>query len=698
MRVSIIRSLAFSAGVAIIGISLSAAPAFAQPFGTGTDIYWAQTNGGNTAVANPGSSSDPNNFSVDGLWNDTLSTGYPSPDNAPAGSFPSINWSTSSAGTPPSATPPGTYPYPSPNSTDPGFIPGSPGNTNVDVVFDATDGNNSTSAIEVNYSPTVLGLYITNVGKTTEIRTDSASDPQTITIGSDGLTIEPTVATSPIQISGSNILFGNANAALTLALNGSQTWANLTVNNTGVSNVQGVTFSGPVTVPASVTSPLTLTLSAPGDSTAGFPANNHLNGYITDNHANGGVLSIDVTSGQWTFGAGGTPPAGGPSTYTGGLTVENTAQVRDIYISGAGTGTVTVNSGGSFCPNIGTGTNANYTNAIVINGVGNALAGVAGLTTFGAIHSMNTGAAASTNTDTLSGGITLNSNSLVEAQFSSLIINTSAVVLGSNTLTLAGAGGTDNISVSIASQIQGLGGGVTVNTASGTSGTVTLSNSNNTYSGSTIVQNGILALSVSGGTNNIANSTSIDVQSSGTLNVNGLTGTGGFNLASGQTLTGSGTVNGMVTALSGSIIAPGDGLGTITMSKLALASGSILNYQLNPDPANDFINVSGSAGLTLNGGSFNLFLPDGVTPLTTPGIYDLIGYSGAIGGTGTGALSVGNPQPGLAYQFGLDSSNSNDVDVTIIAVPEPTSLLLLAIGGLGLAAWTAGRRMSITIA
>lgn len=704
MRLSAFYSLAFSAGAALIGISLSAAPALAQ-FGTGTDIYWAQTNGSTPASANAGSSSDPTGFSVDGLWDDTSSTGYASPNNVPAGSYPSINWSTTASG-PGNAgfTPaPGPYPSGSPNPDDPGYIPGSPGNTNVDVVFDATDGNNATSSILVNYSPTVLGLYITNIGKTTEIRTDSSGDPQTITIGSDGLTIENTVDTSPLQASGNNILFGNANATLTLALGATQTWANLTQTIAGTSNPQGVTFTSPVAVPASVTSPLTLTLSAPGDlASAGFPTNNHLNGYITDNHANGGVLSIDVTSGQWTFGAGGSPPAGS-SSYTGGVTVENGAQVRDIYLTGAGQGTVTVNNGGTFCPNTGNGSSV-YANPIVINGVGNALAGIAGLTTYGAIHSMNTGAAASTNTDTLSGGITLGSSSLIEAQFSSLIINTNAVVLGSNTLTLAGAGGTDNIGINIASQIQGTGGNITVSTTGGANpGPVTLSNANNTYTGNTTITSGTLALSTSGN-NNIADSALIAIGSGATLNVSGVTGSGAFQLASGQTLGGEGTVTGTMTATSGSHLDPGGPpgtLGTLTTNQITLKTGSILDYEFGAS-SNDFINLA-SGNLVLGSApssiAVNLFQQGNPTaPFDTPGTYDLIGYAGSITGQGTSALMVGNPQAGFSYVFGTDPANSNDVDLTITAVPEPASLLLLAIGGLGLAAWTWGRRTKLTIA
>ena len=705
MSLSTIRSFVFSAGVAIIGISLSTSPALAQPFGTGTDIYWAQSNGNPTAATNSGgSSSDPTNFSVDGLWNDTLSTGYTTLPVA-AGTFPSINWSTSSAGTPVPSTIPGSYPGTSPNASDPGFIPGSPGHTNVDVVFDATDGNNSTSAIEVNYSPTVQGLYITNIGKVTEIRTDTNSDPQTITIGSDGLNIENTVATSPKQVSGNNILFGNTGAPLTIALSASQTWLNNT-QQTSAENVQDLVMSGPIMLAPGVNTPVTVNLSAPGDgfSPGNFPANNHLNGTITDNTSIGGVMSFDVTSGQWTFGAGGTPPA--PSTFSGGVTIEAGAQAKDLYATGMGTGTITIKSGGTLYANSNATavTNTTYANPIVLAGVGTSGTGINGFTTVGAIESMNSGGGSSTITETLTGGMTLTGNALIEALDDPIIITTGSLNLDGNVLTLAAGGpvkngsNTNTLQMSISSSIVDgtpAGGGVTVNTVPGTlaaGGTITLSG-NNSYTGPTTVAKGTLALST-GGNNNIANSATINVMSGGTLDVTQVTGSGGFTLAGGQTLTGEGTVTGPLLVAATSHLDPGGPagtIGTLTTGATTLQSGSILDYEFSTTPSNDFL---AAAGLTINGGGFNLFQSSNPTaPFDTPGTYDLISYTGSIGGSGgISALSVVNPQAGFSYTFGLDASHANDVDLTIAAVPEPGSLVLLAAGGLVLAAWMAGRR------
>ena len=371
------------------------------------------------------------------------------------------------------------------------------------------------------------------------------------------------------------------------------------------------------------------------------------------------------------------------------------AQVRDIYATGAGSGTVTVQSGGTFCPNDSTSfTNTTYANPIAISGVGNALAGINGFTTFGAINSMNTGGSANSDTDTLSGGITLNANALIEANFDPLVISTNPVNLGSNTLTLAGAGGTKSIGISISSAIQGSG-GLIVNTAA--AGTVTLSG-NNVFSGSVLVQAGTLALSTTGN-NNIPDSTTVNVASGATLSLTGVTGSGGFGLASGQTLMGEGTISGALTALAGSHIDPGNGVGTVgtlTGSNLTLAPSSILDFEFSSAPANDFFNATASGGLVINGGGFNLLQTDGVTPFDTPGTYDLLGYAGSLGGTtGISGLSVLDPQPGFSYTFGTDAAHSNDVDVTIAPVPEPASLILLAIGGLALAGWGIRRRPAI---
>lgn len=142
----------------------------------------------------------------------------------------------------------------------------------------------------------------------------------------------------------------------------------------------------------------------------------------------------------------------------------------------------------------------------------------------------------------------------------------------------------------------------------------------------------------------------------GTLVTNG-SFAGGASVGSGGTLGGTGTYGGTITINSGGIIAPGNSVGTITTAGLTLETGSILNFEFNASPANDYINVTGAGGLTINGGGFNLYAEGTTNAFSTAGTYHLIGYSGSIGGTGVGALSVLNPQAGKNYGFSASGTN-----------------------------------------
>ncbi len=163
-------------------------------------------------------------------------------------------------------------------------------------------------------------------------------------------------------------------------------------------------------------------------------------------------------------------------------------------------------------------------------------------------------------------------------------------------------------------------------------GTQTLTGAN-TYGGGTSVNGGILLV------NNVTGSG---------------TGTGTVTVNDG-TLSGTGTISGLVAASSGGHVAPGASVGTLTAGSLALAAGSVLDIECNATPANDRLVVTTSGGLTINGGGVYLYQEGTTNPWSTPGFYNLIGYSGAIGGVGVGALSVLNPQPGLNYRFIVDA-------------------------------------------
>jgi fibronectin-binding autotransporter adhesin len=191
------------------------------------------------------------------------------------------------------------------------------------------------------------------------------------------------------------------------------------------------------------------------------------------------------------------------------------------------------------------------------------------------------------------------------------------------------------------------------------SGATTLTASN-TYSGPTFITGGTLALGANAGISQspvvtLGNGAMLDVSAQGA----------NFHLLSGQTLIGTGnySVNGAMTANSGSIILPGGAAssGTLNVGALTLSTGSVLNYNLGS--GQNLIIVTSSNGLTLNGGGFNLYSGDGMTTFGTPGAYPLIDYAGALSGL-AGNLSILNPSPYDTYGF---AANGGVLSVNIVA-------------------------------
>jgi len=132
-----------------------------------------------------------------------------------------------------------------------------------------------------------------------------------------------------------------------------------------------------------------------------------------------------------------------------------------------------------------------------------------------------------------------------------------------------------------------------------TIGTVTLG-ANNSYSGRTTISAGKLALS-SGGS--IAQSTVIDVDSSAVFDVSGVVG---YTLANGQTIKGSGTVEGDLTIGDGSVIAPGNSPETLhQIGTQTWANGGTYLWEINSltgsagsDPGWDLMSITGGLNIT----------------------------------------------------------------------------------------------------
>ncbi len=159
------------------------------------------------------------------------------------------------------------------------------------------------------------------------------------------------------------------------------------------------------------------------------------------------------------------------------------------------------------------------------------------------------------------------------------------------------------------------------------SGTLTLDNSVS-YTGPTIVSNGILALGASG---SIASSTNITVHAGTTLNVSAISG--GFTLNPAQALSGGGTVSGTVSDASTSIISPGPGTATLAISgDLNLNGGGALSFDLSDNTAsgggvNDLITVGGNLNLA-GSTTLNITLVNGAPGLGTYTLFTYNSFSG----------------------------------------------------------------------
>lgn len=170
---------------------------------------------------------------------------------------------------------------------------------------------------------------------------------------------------------------------------------------------------------------------------------------------------------------------------------------------------------------------------------------------------------------------------------------------------------------------------------------------NTSYSGSTVVVAGTLALSTSGN-NNIPCSSSIVVGKAGTLDVSGAGGAGGFQLAAGQSLGGYGTVVGPVTIGSGASLAPanaGSSWPLSILNSLTLAGSCNFNVYLG---GYDQVDLGG--GSLTYGGTLNIYVPPGCGP-DASATYTLFSGIGSESGTFGSISGLPMTVPGYAWSF-----------------------------------------------
>jgi len=191
-------------------------------------------------------------------------------------------------------------------------------------------------------------------------------------------------------------------------------------------------------------------------------------------------------------------------------------------------------------------------------------------------------------------------------------------------------------------------------------GTLVL-NAANTYTGTTLVNSGVLALGSAG---SIANSTVLTVNGAAVLDVSAVSG--GFMLGAAQSLGGNGSVNG--TVINNGTIAPSLSSGTfaaLTLSNAPILNGAVV-MQLarnNGSPLNDQILLP-SAILTYGG---TLTVTNVGAPLQAGDTFQLFSAAGY-----GGAFAITNLPPlgsGLAWSNSLATDGSITVLSTISTVP-----------------------------
>ena len=350
-------------------------------------------------------------------------------------------------------------------------------------------------------------------------------------------------------------------------------------------------------------------------------------------------LGGDTVLGSSTLGLGGTVQ----STNTTARTIANALTVGTTVFGAAANNTGALNftsTASTAVGNLAKTLTVNVPTAFAAN-----LTGAAPLT----ITNANTGSLTLTGTGSLTGGVTLTAGNLnLGTGGTTGSVGNDAITLTAGTLAInrsnAVVQGTDFGALS-----SGAGSFLQAGT-----GTTTL-NAANTYTGSTTVNAGTLAVNNTTGSG---------------------TGTGAVTIANGATLTGTGSAAGAVTD-NGTINAGGVGaVGALSTGAETYNAGSGLVF----DFGNDAIDSLTSTGLVsgLNNATITFTQLAGSTGLTQSS-YTLLSAAGGFSSTTLPSSVTGTPN---GYQL-LFSGNNLQL-MQIAPTPEPSQGVALLVGALGL--------------
>lgn len=353
------------------------------------------------------------------------------------------------------------------------------------------------------------------------------------------------------------------------------------------------------------------------------------NGFIGARNGGSGQVTVTGAGSRWDIGS---QLVIGLEASTGELLVENGGTVTNtsgrIGLSTSSVGTVTVTGSGSTLTDNGPILRVGYDGTGMLT-VANGGKVTVGTLTNGAYNGTLTIASNAGSTGTLNIGAAEGQTATAPGTFKAASIafgnGTGAIVFNHTSAGLL-----------FDSAISGNG------TLKALAGTTILTGDNSLFTGSTVVNGGVLT-------------------------VNGSMSGSATTVESGARLTGSGTV-GSVTALTGSTVAPGNSPGTLTvMGNYSQASGSTYNAELVPGGyVSDLVSVSGTA--TIDSGALLKASRYG-SGLFTPGTrYTVLTAAGGV--TGTYSLSDAALS---SFYAATDSYDANNVYLTVTQARAFTS-------------------------